>query len=96
MNASISMAEMTEERALTSKVSSEPLKRLKDSVYAALETYSNIHRGSGHKSMVSTYLYYHARSIVLDHLKLRKSRYQVIFCNLRMADKLRAILNPDS
>lgn len=30
---------------------------LEQSVHAALETYSNVHRGSGHNSMVSTHLF---------------------------------------
>jgi len=96
MNPDISTTEMTEEAALTARVNSEALKNLKDSVYAALETYSNIHRGSGHKSMVSTCLYEKAREIVLDHLRLDKNRYKVIFCNMRMAAKLKAIIDPGS
>ena len=30
---------------------------LERAVYKALETYSNVHRGSGHYSMVTTHLY---------------------------------------
>ncbi|NVO20707.1 MAG: aminotransferase class V-fold PLP-dependent enzyme [Bacteroidetes bacterium] len=52
---------------------------LEKGVLAALETYSNVHRGSGHFSMVSTHLYEQAREIVLDYLKLDKSSYVVIF-----------------
>jgi len=37
---------------------------LSKGVYAALETYSNVHRGSGHNSLVSTNLYEQARAIV--------------------------------
>jgi|WetSurMetagenome_2_1015567.scaffolds.fasta_scaffold00921_9 selenocysteine lyase/cysteine desulfurase len=96
MNPDISITEMTEKTALAPEFSQEPLIKLKESVYASLETYSNIHRGSGHKSAVSTYLYEQARKIVLEQLGLKKSRYQVIFCNLRMAERLRAILNPTS
>jgi selenocysteine lyase/cysteine desulfurase len=49
-------------------------------VRAALETYSNVHRGTGHNSIVSTALFEHAREIVLDYLKLDRGRYVVIFC----------------
>lgn len=47
----------------------------------ALETYSNIHRGSGHKSQVTTYLYEQARDIVLDYLGLDRDKYLIIFCS---------------
>ena len=40
---------------------------LEHGVYAALETYSNVHRGSGHFSMVTTHLFEQARDIVLDY-----------------------------
>jgi selenocysteine lyase/cysteine desulfurase len=43
---------------------------LERGVYAALETYSNVHRGSGHNSMVSTHLFEQARDIVLEYLGL--------------------------
>jgi selenocysteine lyase/cysteine desulfurase len=53
---------------------------LERSVYAALETYSNVHRGSGHYSMVSTALFEQAREIVREHLGLNDKDYVVIFC----------------
>lgn len=58
---------------------------LEDSMYAALETYSNVHRGSGHFSQVTTHLYERARQIVLDHLGLKPAKYIVIFCSPRRA-----------
>ena len=69
---------------------------LEHAVLAALETYSNVHRGSGHHSMVSTYLYEHARKIVLEYLGLSKVNYQVIFCSPRRATSLVAQLKPES
>lgn len=69
---------------------------LERSVFAALETYSNVHRGSGHNSMVSTFLYEQARDIVLDYLGLDKDKNTVIFCTPRRADILRSHLKPDS
>jgi selenocysteine lyase/cysteine desulfurase len=65
-------------------------------VYAALETYSNVHRGSGHHSVVSTYLYEQARGIVLEHLGLSAGKYIVIFGTPRSADALTAQLEPGS
>jgi selenocysteine lyase/cysteine desulfurase len=69
----------------------EPLTELEKGVEAALETYSNVHRGSGHNSMVTTHLYEKARKIVLDHLGLSTSRYTVVFCTPRRAHILLAL-----
>jgi selenocysteine lyase/cysteine desulfurase len=69
---------------------------LESSVLAALETYSNVHRGSGHKSLVSTHLYEQARDIVLEHLGLDQERYVVIFSPPRRAELLSARLRPSS
>ena len=44
----------------------EAFAELERGVHAALETYANVHRGSGHNSLVSTHLYEQARQIVLD------------------------------
>ena len=68
---------------------------LEKSVYAALETYSNVHRGSGHFSMVTTHLYEHAREIVRSYLGLNSS-YVVIFTTPRSVDRLTEQLLPDS
>ncbi|MDP1622245.1 MAG: aminotransferase class V-fold PLP-dependent enzyme [Bacteroidales bacterium] len=65
-------------------------------VYAALETYSNVHRGSGLNSMVSTHLFEEARSIILEFLGLKKGKYIVIFCTPRRASVLMAQLDQRS
>ncbi|MHA2179850.1 MAG: aminotransferase class V-fold PLP-dependent enzyme [Promethearchaeota archaeon] len=57
--------------------------RLKDSVYKVLETYSNVHRGTGHNSMITTNLFDQAREIILEHLQLNKRKYVVVFCSPR-------------
>lgn len=62
--------------------------KLKRSILATLENYANVHRGSGHNSMVTTHLYDQARSIVLDYLGLSKVDYVVIFCTPRRAEML--------
>ncbi len=67
---------------------------LEKSVFAALETYSNVHRGSGHNSMVTTRLYEQARDVVLEYLELKKNRYRVIFCSPRRAEMLTVQLDP--
>lgn len=74
----------------------EPFADLKRSVYSVLETYSNIHRGSGQKSLVTTYLFEEARVIVLNFLALDKDKYTVIFCTQRRAAKLKSLLTPGS
>ncbi len=63
-------------------------------VYTALERYSNVHRGSGHKSRISTRLYEEARTIVLEYLGLKKGARQVIFCSPRRAEALTALIQP--
>ena len=65
-------------------------------VHTALETYSNVHRGSGHNSLVSTHLYEQARDIVLESLRLDKDKYVVIFCTPRRAELLKTQLKPGS
>ena len=74
----------------------EPFAELERGVHAALETYANVHRGSGHNSLVSTHLYEQARQIVLEHLELGKDKYAVIFCTPRRAESLTAQLRPGS
>ncbi len=61
-------------------------------VHAALQTYSNVHRGSGQNSLVSTRLFEQAREVVLKHLGLRDEAYVVVFCTPRRADILSARL----
>jgi selenocysteine lyase/cysteine desulfurase len=69
---------------------------LERAVHAALEMYSNVHRGSGHNSLVSTLLFEQARDIVLDYLGLSHDDYVVIFCTPRRAEMLTARLTPGS
>ena len=74
----------------------DPFSELESGIRAALETYSNVHRGSGHNSLVSTYLIEKAREIVLDYLELDSNRYVVIFCSPRRAEILGNQLKPGS
>jgi selenocysteine lyase/cysteine desulfurase len=66
----------------------EAYSELTRGVDAALRTYSNVHRGSGHASLVTTRLFEQARDVVLDHLGLRSDRHVVVFCTPRRAEAL--------
>jgi len=79
----------------------EAFTELERGVQAALETYSNVHRGSGHNSMVSTHLFKQARDIVLEYLGLNgglvhTDKYVVIFFSPRRTELLKAQLGPAS
>jgi selenocysteine lyase/cysteine desulfurase len=65
-------------------------------VRAALETYSNVHRGSGLNSVVSTHLFEQARGIVLEHVGLSRGKHVAIFGTPRSAGMLMARLQPGS
>ncbi len=74
----------------------EAFTELERGVQAALETYSNVHRGSGHNSLVSTHLYEQARDIVLEYMGLNKEKYMVIFGTPRQAELIITHLKPKS
>lgn len=82
-------------KAENSTDTSEAYLELERGVYAALETYSNVHRGSGHFSLVSTHLFGQARNIVLQYLNLRINQYTVIFCSARNAEFLKKQLSTE-
>ena len=65
---------------------------LERGVRAALETYSNVHRGTGHYSLITTELFERARDIILDYLGLDKAGYIVIFCTPQQAETFKAQL----
>ena len=52
---------------------------LEDRITTALTSYTNVHRGTGHFSNVTTTLYEKARDIVLEHLGLSRVDYTVVF-----------------
>ena len=54
-------------------LSAEFFDELLDRMYQVLETYSNVHRGSGFHSTVTTHLYEKTREIVLEYLGLGRS-----------------------
>ncbi|MBU3914092.1 aminotransferase class V-fold PLP-dependent enzyme [bacterium] len=65
---------------------------LERGVTAALETYSNVHRGTGHYSMVSTALFEETRTIIIKYLGLKKNKYVVVYCTVRGSEKLKTHL----
>ena len=71
------------------------LSDLKESLRAAIETYSNVHRGSGHFSIVTTRLFEHARQIVLECVEPGDKDNEVIFCTPRRAEMLKTQLGAD-
>lgn len=85
-----------ENAAFTNDEKTAAFAELERGVHAALETYSNVHRGSGHNSVVTTHLFEQARDIILEYLGLSKGKYVVIFCTPRRATALIAQLKPDS
>lgn len=74
----------------------EAMLLLEQGVFAAIETYSNVHRGSGFKSIVTTHLFEQARDIFLEYLGFNKDRYVVIFCTPRRSSVLVKQLSPES
>jgi len=68
--------------------SPDPFEKLEAGVFAALESYSNVHRGSGQKSILSTQLFEQARKIILSHEGKSKRTHLVIFSTPGGADLL--------
>jgi selenocysteine lyase/cysteine desulfurase len=83
-----------EPRANRSDAREGALAELEAGVLRALETYSNVHRGTGYNSLVTTRLYEHAREVILDALGLERSRFTVVFCTPERAFSLKARLEP--
>ncbi|MEI8113098.1 MAG: aminotransferase class V-fold PLP-dependent enzyme [Bacteroidia bacterium] len=69
---------------------------LEKSIQIALETYSNVHRGSGHFSMVTNHLYEQAKDFALEFLGLNKTKFTIIFCTARNASGIINQLVPES
>ncbi|MFX0079198.1 MAG: aminotransferase class V-fold PLP-dependent enzyme [Candidatus Hermodarchaeota archaeon] len=61
---------------------------LEQSVHTALKTYSNVHRGSGHNSMVTTGLFERARDVILEFMNLDKEQYMIVFGSPMRLDSL--------
>lgn len=66
-----------------------------DTLATTLPYYSNVHRGNGQLSQVSTALYEQARTVVLKVLNLDAQKFTVIFASAWHADLLTAQLAAD-
>lgn len=75
---------------------SNAFEELEKSVFSALETYSNVHRGNGHFSLATTHLFEQARKIILDYLGLDTGNHVVVFCTPLSAKLIKAKLKPGS
>ena len=64
---------------MTPQPNQTPFGQLENALEAALSTYSNVHRGSGHHSRETTRRYEAARATILASLDLDRSRYTVLF-----------------
>jgi selenocysteine lyase/cysteine desulfurase len=73
----------------------DPFDALLDSMYQVLQTYSNVHRGNGFHSTVTTHLFEKAREIVLEFLSLNPKKYLVIFCTPYRVEELIKQIKPD-
>lgn len=91
---SAALTATAEEPFVSLSASPQPFQQLTRSVHSALETYSNVHRGSGQDSQISTELYEHARDILLDYLGLTRKTHTLIFCSPLGADALKEKLTP--
>jgi selenocysteine lyase/cysteine desulfurase len=89
-----SPADVLEEKPAPTSNGNQAFAALQQSIQTALETYSNVHRGSGHNSLVSTHLFEKAREMVLETLGLDKTKYTIIFCTPRKAELLKGHFKP--
>jgi len=79
----------------TTPATSAVFAQLKSSLRAAAEMYSNVHRGSGQFSNVTTQLFEHARHLVLQHVALQQGDADVIFASPQRAKAFSAQLGTD-
>ena len=87
-------ASRPEARANRPDACAEAFSELEAGILRALETYSNVHRGTGYNSLVTTRLYERAREVILDALDLDSGRFTVVFCTPARASSLEARLEP--
>ncbi len=66
---------------------------LEQCMCTTLETYANVHRGAGFKSLATTAIFEHAREIVLEYAALDRDRFEVVFCPPGTAHELQRLLS---
>jgi selenocysteine lyase/cysteine desulfurase/tetratricopeptide (TPR) repeat protein len=74
----------------------EAFSELERGVMSAVKNYSNVHRGTGQYSLVSTKLFDMARDIVLDYLGIDAENYTVIFGDSKRLEDLKLGLKKGS
>ncbi|TFH01531.1 MAG: aminotransferase class V-fold PLP-dependent enzyme, partial [Calditrichales bacterium] len=81
LNKCVPLLDGTETRYIyfDNAASTPTLKPVLDSLNAFMEWYSNIHRGTGFKSLISTYFFEQAREIVADFFNISLDDHLVIF-----------------
>nr|HPM93292.1 aminotransferase class V-fold PLP-dependent enzyme [Bacteroidales bacterium] len=72
------------------------MKQTEEIIFNALRTYSNVHRGSGYNSMVTTENYEQAKLKVLGFMGLDKKSHKVVFCSPRQAQIITSGMKPGS
>ncbi len=75
--------------------STDSFSKLEEATYLALQMYSNVHRGAGHNSLVSTRLFDQSRDVVLDYLGLSPRDFEVVFANPQRAKVLKNRIGPN-
>ena len=70
----------------------EAFSLLEQKMLSVLHTYSNVERGSGQFSQITTTLYHQARKVILDYLHLSDKEYTAIFCSPMWAEHLKRTL----
>jgi selenocysteine lyase/cysteine desulfurase len=78
------------------QISAEAFEQLELHVKTALETYSNVHRGTGHYSMISTALFEKARDIIAEYMGLNKKDHVVVFCTPYGSELLKKLIDSNS
>ena len=69
----------------------DALLKIEETMHCVLETYSNVHRGSGLKSAITSAIYDKARDLALQYMKLSRTKYRLVFCSHYKASRLSAI-----
>jgi selenocysteine lyase/cysteine desulfurase len=89
----IQLKEIDKPAPIVNEVYVRAFEKLEEGVRSALETYSNVHRGTGHYSMISTALFERAREIILEYLGLDKKKYLLVFCSAYGSEILKTQLH---
>ncbi len=96
MNSSDSLTKPAFNHPATAEEFDAAFEKLQSAIYTALKTYSNVHRGSGHFSQVSTALFEEARKTVANYFGIDRKKQTVVFCSHAAASVICAHTKPCS